>query len=67
AVKPLSADGSVGLPHARVGHRQAFLLKPQLRKRLGFFYGYADAMASYYLPVVVPYALVSVVHGVRNH
>ncbi|WP_277811775.1 hypothetical protein, partial [Chromohalobacter canadensis] len=25
-------------PHARVGHRQAFLLKPQLRKRLGFFY-----------------------------
>ena len=23
-VKPLSADGSVGSPHARVGHRQAF-------------------------------------------
>ncbi len=22
-VKPLSADGSVGSPHARVGHRQA--------------------------------------------
>ena len=22
-VKPLSADGSVGLPHVRVGHRQA--------------------------------------------
>ena len=23
AVKPLSADGSVGSPHVRVGHRQA--------------------------------------------
>ena len=23
-VKPLSADGSVGSPHVRVGHRQAF-------------------------------------------
>ena len=23
AVKPLSADGSVGFPHVRVGHRQA--------------------------------------------
>ena len=23
-VKPLSADGSVGIPHVRVGHRQAF-------------------------------------------
>ena len=29
AVKPLSADGSVGLPHARVGHRQAPFQKPQ--------------------------------------
>src|SRR5690554_1579415 len=27
AVKPLSADGSVGPPHARVGHRQAFIRK----------------------------------------
>ena len=25
AVKPLSADGSVGSPHARVGHRQALI------------------------------------------
>ncbi|MGQ7289614.1 hypothetical protein ACUN7Z_18890, partial [Vreelandella venusta] len=24
-VKPLSADGSVGSPHARVGHRQALI------------------------------------------
>ena len=23
-VKPFSADGSVGFPHVRVGHRQAF-------------------------------------------
>ena len=30
AVKPLSADGSVGPPHARVGHRQAFLPNPGL-------------------------------------
>ena len=27
-VKPLSADGSVGSPHARVGHRQAPLPTP---------------------------------------
>ena len=26
-VKVLSADGSVGLPHVRVGHRQALILK----------------------------------------
>ncbi|WP_206679556.1 hypothetical protein, partial [Vreelandella salicampi] len=26
-VKPLSADGSVGSPHARVGHRQALIRK----------------------------------------
>ncbi len=26
-VKPLSADGSVGLPHVRVGHRQALKYK----------------------------------------
>ena len=30
-VKPLSADGSVGSPHVRVGHRQAsYLEKPRL-------------------------------------
>src|SRR5690606_31280915 len=28
-VKPLSADGSVGPPHVRVGHRQASIPKPQ--------------------------------------
>ena len=28
-VKALSADGSVGLPHVRVGHRQALYSKTQ--------------------------------------
>ena len=28
AVKRLSADGSVGFPHVRVGHRQASIQKP---------------------------------------
>ena len=27
-VKRSSADGSVGFPHVRVGHRQALILKP---------------------------------------
>ena len=27
-VKPLSADGSVGSPHVRVGHRQALISNP---------------------------------------
>ena len=37
AVKPLSADGSVGPPHARVGHRQAFIPKIPSTKVLGIF------------------------------
>ena len=28
-VKRLSADGSVGFPHVRVGHRQAFIGTPR--------------------------------------
>ena len=37
-VKRLSADGSVGIPHVRVGHRQApNYEEPQLLMRLGFF------------------------------
>lgn len=36
-VKTSSADGSVGLPHARVGHRQAFNAKPPV-VRPGVFY-----------------------------
>ena len=36
-VKPLSADGSVGSPHVRVGHRQAsYREKPRLLRRRGF-------------------------------
>ena len=36
-VKPLSADGSVGSPHVRVGHRQASNLKPHTLMSMGFF------------------------------
>src|SRR5690554_5564127 len=35
AVKPLSADGSVGPPHARVGHRQAFIPKTPVSSETG--------------------------------
>ena len=39
AVKPLSADGSVGSPHARVGHRQALIVKtPRTQRARGVFY-----------------------------
>ena len=38
AVKPLSADDSVGSPHVKVGHRQALILKtPQLLTGWGVF------------------------------
>lgn len=37
AVKPLSADGSVGPPHARVGHCQALIPKIPSTKVLGIF------------------------------
>ena len=37
-VKRLSADGSVGSPHVRVGHRQAFNTdKPSSAPHLGVF------------------------------
>ena len=37
-VKRVIADGSVGLPHVRVGHRQAPNIKgPRYRKVSGFF------------------------------
>jgi hypothetical protein len=36
-VKPLSADGSVGSPHARVGHRQAPIKKNPEHSVLGVF------------------------------
>ena len=37
-VKPLSADGSVGVTHVRVGHRQAFYPKPLMREHQGFLF-----------------------------
>ena len=37
-VKPLSADGSVGLPHVRVGHCQASNTKPRSALLVGVFY-----------------------------
>ena len=40
-VKRLCADGSVGSPHVRVGHRQALYLTPRPSRRVGaFFYGF---------------------------
>ena len=40
-VKPLSADGSVGLPHVRVGHCQACYLKTlDSNDDRGFFFAY---------------------------
>ena len=36
----LSAEGSVGFPHVRVGHCQAlYLEEPRTRLSAGFFYG----------------------------
>ncbi len=46
-VKTLSADGSVGSPHVRVGHRQAPKPKPRLSRQPGFFYFLA---AKYRMP-----------------
>ena len=36
-VKTLSADGSVGSPHVRVGHCQALNINPPVRMDRGFF------------------------------
>jgi hypothetical protein len=38
-VKTLSADGSVGSPHVRVGHRQDLFMKSRCRKVAAFFMG----------------------------
>ena len=40
-VKRLSADGSVGLPHVRVGHRQALILNTPNQRWFGVFF-YVD-------------------------
>jgi hypothetical protein len=37
-VKRSIADGSVGFPHVRVGHRQPLILKPLISNGQGFFY-----------------------------
>ena len=37
AVKRFSADGSVGFPHVRVGHRQAYFEHPAQASRVFFF------------------------------
>ena len=37
-VKRLIADGSVGLPHVRVCHRQALIPKPRLLRKRGFLF-----------------------------
>ncbi|MEC8924750.1 MAG: hypothetical protein VYD07_02425, partial [Pseudomonadota bacterium] len=37
-VKHTSADGSVGSPHVRVGHRQTSNKQSLVRKHGGFFY-----------------------------
>jgi hypothetical protein len=42
-VKRCIADGSVGFPHVRVGHRQDYTAKPQISDDLGFFYAQRKA------------------------
>ena len=48
-VKPLSADGSVGLPHVRVGHRQALKYKKgplaQYARGLFLYLGYGELLS----------------------
>ena len=41
-VKRLSANGSVGSPHVRVGHRQAFIQKKAPQR--GAFFVYAGSL-----------------------
>ena len=45
-VKPLSADGSVGLPHVRVGHRQASYTKAR------------DLFRAFLCPIVTAFIIV---------
>ncbi len=39
-VKRLSADGSVGSPHVRVGHRQAFMTNASMPSIGAFFFAH---------------------------
>ena len=45
-VKRNSADGSVGSPHVRVGHRQALNLNESPFKRTGFYFAPTDCHVS---------------------
>ena len=50
-VKRCIADGSVGLPHVRVGHRQASNKNPDLETGRGFFLGACPGFFNYrYIP-----------------
>ena len=52
-VKQLSADGSVGPPHVRVGHRQALNLKTR-SEMIGFFFAlFRGSETSLSLPLVM--------------
>ena len=51
-VKPFIADGSVGSPHVRVGHRQASNQNPAWETRRGFFIHHV-AMQIEYLPMLI--------------
>ena len=43
-VKLFSADGSVGSPHVRVGHRQALIFNPVAFASCGVFFGLMEVI-----------------------
>ena len=43
-VKTLSADGSVGSPHVRVGHRQALKMRKPFPKGNGIFFARSESL-----------------------
>ena len=44
-VKHCYADGSVGLPHVRVGHRQVVNVEPRVEELGVFVYGFFNILA----------------------
>ena len=44
-VKRRCADGSVGLPHVRVGHRQVVNVEPRVEELGVFVYGFFNILA----------------------
>ena len=44
-VKCCNADGSVGLPHVRVGHRQVVNVEPRVKELGVFVYGFFNILA----------------------